>query len=127
MNKVVLDASAVLALLNCEPGHEVVEKQLANGVISAVNLSEVVTILTELGISCEESATITGELIKEVVDFDHAQALLAAGLRKITKSHGLSLGDRACLALAKFKNLPVLTANKAWHNINHGIKVLLIR
>jgi len=127
MAKIVLDASALLALLNNEPGRQIVEEQLPNSIISTVNLSEVITILTEIGVSAKESEIIIKELVKEIIDFDQPQALTAAALRKITKSCGLSLGDRACLALAKLKNLPVLTADKAWHAINHGVKVYLVR
>ena len=106
MTKIVLDASAVLAMLNQEPGHEVVEKYLPQGIISTVNLSEVVAVLTEIGMSMDEAENITRELIKEIIDFDHPQALTAASLKKTTRSKGLSLGDRACLALGESHQSP---------------------
>jgi|LakMenEpi03Aug12_release.lakeMendotaPanAssembly.Ray.scaffolds.fasta_scaffold867984_3 ribonuclease VapC len=127
MNKVVLDASAMLALLNEENGYEIVEQHLTNSVMSTVNLSEVVSVLMDIGISKEEAETTTAELLSEIIAFDQQQAYAAASLRKITKPYGLSLGDRACLALGKIKNLPVITADKAWTKISQNIKIICIR
>jgi len=127
MSKIVFDSSALLALLHQEPGCEIVEKHLPEGIMSTVNLAEVIAILEEVGVSHQIAEKMVTELMKEIIAFDHPQALLTAQLRKITKSHGLSLGDRACLALAKLQNLPVLTADKAWAKADHSVKVLLVR
>ena len=62
-----------------------------------------------------------------IIEFDQEQAIIAASFDKITKKYGLSLGDRACLALAKHKKLPVLTADKIWKKFDLGLKVQLIR
>lgn len=126
-NKIVFDSSALLALLRQEPGYEIVEKQLPHAIISTVNLAEVVAILEEIGASHQEAEKIVSELMSEIIPFDQPQALLTANLRKKTKSHGLSLGDRACLSLGKIKNLPVLTADKAWATADHSVQVMLFR
>lgn len=127
MTKIVFDASAVLALLQQEKGAEVAEQYLPNATISAVNFSEVVTVLTDIGMPILEAEETTVGIMKNVFAFDTQQAIIAADFRKITKSLGLSFGDRACLALAKQKNWPVLTADKAWGKLDHGIKIILIR
>lgn len=127
MNKVILDASALLALFKQEHGHEIVEKHLANVVMSSVNVSEVIAYMIETGIEYKDAEQMTTEVIKEVIAFDLEQACIAAALKKKTKSFGLSLGDRACLALAKIKDLPVLTADRIWHKLEEDIKIQLIR
>lgn len=123
---VILDASAVLALLNREPGHAIVEKYLPDSLISTVNLSEVLSVIVDTGVPQYVAETILSGLIKETVAFDEEQALTAASLRKQTKAHGLSLGDRACLALAKIRKLPVLASDKAWQKVS-DIDLILIR
>ncbi len=123
---VILDASAVLALLNQEPGYLIVEKYLPEGLISTVNLSEVLTVLADTGLPQQEAENIVSALLKESIVFDEEQALIAAGLRKQTKAYGLSLGDRACLALGKIRKIPVLTADKSWKKLPDA-DVILIR
>lgn len=123
-NKVVLDASALLALLNQESGGETVENYLANSVMSTVNLSEVISILREIEINQTEAEEIVSGLVSEIIPFNYQQACIAAALRKTTKSHGLSLGDRACFALAKELDLPIVTADKAWEKVKASTKVI---
>lgn len=130
-NKIVIDASAVMALLGREEGFEIVERHLNNAIISSVNFSEVLTVAyRELFETAEERAEGL-KLIKNtfghIIEFDQEQAIIAASFDKITKKYGLSLGDRACLALAKHKKLPVLTADKIWKKFDLGLKVQLIR
>lgn len=127
MNKIVLDASAVLALINKEPGYIAVEKILLHSIISSVNLAEVIAVLVDVGMDAKHADSIIHGLINDIVPFDHKQSIYAGALRKETKQLGLSLGDRACLALAKTKNLPVLTADKMWAKVNIGIDINLIR
>ena len=128
MQSCVLDASALLALLNQEPGSERVATCIANGaVISTVNLSEVVAKLSDAGMPEEvtrEALSILGIL---VVDFDTALAYDAGLLRPLTRQMGISLGDRACLALARHLNLPAVTTDKVWKNLPLDIAVQLIR
>lgn len=127
MSRIVLDASAVLALLNNEHGSKTVELNIHKGLISAVNLSEVISVLGNIGMSQHEAIKLTDDLLPEVISFDKEQAAIAAEMRGITKSFGLSLGDRACLALAKSKKLSVLTADAVWAKLNIGVSVELIR
>lgn len=129
----VLDASALLAHLNDEPGADVVGDALVRGAaISAVNLAEVLTKLAEIG---EEPGQVSETLWRrgllgpklEVVPLTADDAVLIANLHRKTKPHGLSLGDRACLALALRLDLPAVTADRTWSRVRVGVKVQTIR
>lgn len=126
MADAVLDSSAVLALLLLEPGHERVLAILPGALISSVNVAEVLTKLCERGVPLSEALIAFHRAGAEVIDFDESQAILAAELREQTRALGLSLGDRACLALAKLKGLEVFTADQAWAKLDDH-KVVLIR
>ena len=123
----VLDASALLALINAEPGGDVVAAALPEASISVINLTEVVTKMIDIGISRRDAWTEAADLVPVIVDFDVELGHRAAGLREWTRSLGLSLGDRACLALAEHLHLPALTADQAWRNLAIGIEIRLIR
>jgi len=127
---VVLDASAVLALLNGEPGSDAVEQALSGGAtISAVNLSEVVGKLADVGLGASEVREVISCLALDVRDFDSSQGY-AAGLMRgqaRLKQLRLSLGDRACMALAAHLKLPVLTADRAWLEMGLPVEVRVIR
>lgn len=127
INPVVLDASALLALLNQEMGYEQVEKYLPTALMSAVNISEVVATYSKIGVSNHDIDILIHSLIKEIIPFDTAQAFIAGFLRKKTRPQGLSFGDRACLALAELKNLSVVTADKIWAKLDTKVRVILIR
>jgi PIN domain nuclease of toxin-antitoxin system len=124
---VVLDSSALLCLLNGETGAERVAEALPSAVIGAVNLAEVVTKLRERGLSAEEVEEALGGFNLEVRPFTAAQAYAAGYLRQATRSQGLSLGDRACLALAVELGAPALTADQAWGKMDAGATVEVIR
>jgi PIN domain nuclease of toxin-antitoxin system len=126
VSDVVLDASAVLALLQDEPGSERVLESLPGALICSVNLSEVVAKLTELGMP-EPDIRLALSLGLEVVAFDEALAYSAGALRPVTRSAGLSLGDRACLALARSRSLPALTTDRAWRDTGVDTVVEVIR
>lgn len=126
-DKIVFDASAILALLKMEQGHEIVAENLERAIVSSVNFSEVVTVLDRKGFGQEQVIKSLKETFLHIEDFDTEQAIVAARLDEITKAHGLSFGDRACLALAKSKNLPVLTADKVWKELELSVEVQLIR
>lgn len=123
----VLDSSAVLAVLRDEPGAEQVRDRLTQAVISAVNYAEVVSKLVDQGAAGDLAIRAAGELGLFVTPLDEPTATRAGALRETTRSHGLSLGDRACLALAERSGLPVLTADRAWADLDLGIEVVLIR
>jgi PIN domain nuclease of toxin-antitoxin system len=127
MIKNVLDASAVLAVLNGERGEKKVIPLLAESAMSSVNLTEIGAKLLEAGMDEQSARAAVAVLgIGEIVDFDEAQAWEAAKLRPLTKQYGLSLGDRACLSLAIKRNLPAVTADKEWSKLKL-CKVLVIR
>ena len=123
----VLDASALLAAMLGEPGAQTVEAHFADACISAVNLSEVVAKLAERGVPAESIHESLADLDLDVRDFDTAQAMRAGDLRIATRSQGLSLGDRACLALAGELKAIALTTDRAWAEIDLGIAVELAR
>jgi PIN domain nuclease of toxin-antitoxin system len=128
MNRVVLDASAILAVIGGEPGAEKLTPDLlARAVGSAVNLSEVQAKLVSRGWSSEQAWEDATSPVREVVAFDEAQARVAGDLATQTRHLGLSLGDRACLALGIALKVPVYTAEKAWKKLNVGLTVHVIR
>ncbi len=126
---VVFDASAVLALLFEEPGAEVVRAQLRTGVIGAANLAEVLAKLSDHGLPAVEAVRAVTILGLEVAPMTEAQAGRSAELRPLTRAAGLSLGDRACLALAAELGAPALTADRSWDAVAGaaGVSVQVIR
>ena len=125
---VVLDASALLTLLQNEPGAEVVADLLPRGIMSAVNLSEVVAKLMDHGMPLEEAREALDGLPIDVASFDRDAAFAAGELRRVTRGAGLSLGDRACLALATRLGATAVTADRAWASLSDGIAhVTLLR
>ncbi len=126
MSEAVLDSSAVLALIFNEPGAATVKSALPDALLSTVNLAEIITKLVDKGLPAEVARAAVEVLGAEIVDFDFAQACLTGELRTATRSAGLSLGDRACLALAAKRNLPAMTADTAWGRLEN-FDVILIR
>lgn len=127
MTRYVLDSSAAIALVLSEPGAGLVEKALPECSISAVNLAEIVSGLINNGFPGDVARDSVVRLDLSVVPFDEVLALEAGALREVTRAHGLSLGDRACLALAGHLDLPALTADRKWADLDVGIEIRLIR
>ncbi len=129
MTQVVLDASAILALLKGERGASKVTAVIADASVCAVNQAEVVSHFVHLGAPLEDVRAMLGALPYTVVPADDALAWEAGSLRAATASAGLSLGDRFCLALAKRLGVPAYTADKAWRDIAADVaaKVVIIR
>lgn len=123
----MLDASAVLAMLRGEPGGEKVFELLPRAIISAVNYAETVSKLIDLGASRQEAAEVVEEFALQVATLDAEAALDAGLLRESTRAKGLSLGDRACLALAMARGLPAVTADRSWAAVDVGVEIVLIR
>lgn len=117
MNNVVLDASAILALIFDEPGADRVAAHLPDALVSTVNIAEVATRLLAREMPTDTAETIIETLQFSLQPFDYAQALLTAQLRSVTRSAGLSLGDRACLALGKTHQAEVITADRVWQDV----------
>ena len=127
MSEYVLDASALLAMLQEEAGSAVVLRHVFESWISAVNMAEVYGKLATRGVPAESMFEIASGAVKGIVPFSERQARLTADLLPQTRALGLSLGDRACLALAIERELPVLTTDKAWKALRLGVEIRLIR
>lgn len=127
MPEVVLDASAILALLRRETGAERVAGVLRNAKVSAVNLAEVGSFLTRSNHPMAEVRAALGSLRLDIVSFDEEQSMEVARLYPSTRPAGLSLGDRACLALAHLMGLPAMTTDQTWATLALGIEVEVIR
>ncbi len=125
----MLDASAVLALLFEEPGAEMVRAHVRAGVIGAANLAEVLAKLSDHGVPAHEAARAVAILGLEVAPMTEAQAQRSAEMRPTTRAAGLSLGDRACLALAVELGAAALTADRSWAAVAGatGVVVQVIR
>ena len=123
----VLDASALLATLQDEPGAAEIDARLPQACISAVNLSEVVAKLTERGTPTDIALGFMAALDLDVRPFERAQAEHAGWLRPATRRLGLSLGDRACLALAAELEATAVTSDRNWARLDVGIAVEVVR
>ncbi|WP_412049602.1 type II toxin-antitoxin system VapC family toxin [Hoeflea sp. Naph1] len=123
----VVDSSVVLAVLRNEEGSERAVLALADGYLSSVNAAEVVTRLIDLGYEPDRAVSTLSRTRLSVVPFDEELALLAGRLRTVTCHRGLSLGDRACLALAIREKATALTADRNWAELDLPCKVELIR
>lgn len=124
----VFDSSAVLAAVFQEPGGDDVVAMWADGenLISAVNYAEIVAKLNERGMSDSEVLTILEGVPLTLVDFDQTTAHASGLLRKTTQALGLSLGDRACIALAQSRAATAVTADKQWEKVRQ-LALFLIR
>jgi ribonuclease VapC len=128
MNNVVLDASALLAVINGEPGAEKLTWDLLSGAVaSAINLAEVQTKLVSRGWTSEQAWEDATSPVRDIVPFDAEQARIAGDLVNQTQFLGLSLGDRACVALGIALKSPVYTAEKAWKKLRVNAKINVIR
>lgn len=123
----VLDASAVLAVYFDEPGAEQVLRVLPDALLSAVNYTEVIGKCLDRGESLDRAVRKLAALGFHIVAHDASLARRAGEMRALTKRLGLSLADRACLALAEREKVPVLTADKSWAKVELEIDVRVIR
>ena len=126
MSEAVLDASAVLAVLKAEPGAQFAEEAFPAR-ISSVNLSEVVAKLSDGGMTEPNIRDALQSLPLQVVTFDEEQAYDTGLLRPATRNVGLSLGDRACVGLARRLGVPALTADQRWSRLSVEVDVTVIR
>lgn len=127
---IVLDTSAILAVLFQEPGQEVVKAALGGGsAISAANLAEAMARLVKDGMPADQAERALYALPMTLHDLDHDLAIRTGAMFARTRAFGLSLGDRACLALAARERLPVMTADRVWAQAGPvvGVEVRLIR
>lgn len=124
---IALDASALLAFLFREEGHEKVAGTLSEALLSTVNLSEVLGRFARDG---HDPAVMLEHLRRSpisIVAFTSDHAARAAALLPLVQKHGLSLGDRACLALAQAQGIPAVTADRVWSQVDIGLDIVLVR
>jgi PIN domain nuclease of toxin-antitoxin system len=128
MNEIVLDASAILALLQEEPGAEkLTDEVLDHAVASTVTLAEVQGKLVKSGLDPAQAWENVLSVLIGAEPFTARQAMIAGSLIAETEKYGLSLGDRSCLALAVELNAPVYTAEQAWKHLRGGVPIHVIR
>jgi len=124
---VALDASALLAVLLREPGAALVTERFSESCMSTVNLAEVLAKMERDGRDVAALRARLAQSAVEWVPFGSDEAHQSALLASATRPLGLSLGDRACLALAKVRGIPALTADRAWTKLDVGVQIELIR
>ena len=123
----VFDASALLAVMLGEPGSEIVLAEIRRGLVSTVNVVEVIQRMADHGIDSKETLKQLSRLEIEIVPFDLDQAAVVASLRPATRHKGVSLADRACLALGINRGLPVFTTDRIWTELALPLDIRLIR
>ena len=127
MASVVLDASALLAVYLLEAGADKVTPVMQTAAVCAVNVDEVLSKLADKGAAERIIGIVEATLKGLTVAYDFDLARRAARLRPLTRHAGISLGDRACLALAAREGLAVMTADKAWGKLDVGVEIRVIR
>jgi ribonuclease VapC len=124
---VILDASALLAVLFQEKGAKEVERHIGSAEMSSVNVAEVVSKLVDKGLTDEEATEVFAALKLPVRPFSEGAALETARLRRLSRQSGLSLGDRACLAEASVCGGSVVTADRLWATLPLETPIEVIR
>lgn len=124
---IVLDSSALLAMLYREPGCDAVYAVFDDSCVSTVNLAEVLSRFARDGEDFEGTYRRFSRSRMEIIPFTSELALVVASLFPATRRFGLSLGDRACLALAIERRVPVMTADRVWASLAVGVTVTVIR
>jgi ribonuclease VapC len=125
---VVVDSSAVIALLRDEPGAEIVASHLDDAAISAVNLQEVAKKLLEAGFEDNGVRETLDALNLEIHAHDAEDAYLAASLLSATRRYGRGLGDRSCIALALKLDVPAITTDRSWSELElPGLRLIMAR
>lgn len=126
-NHYIIDASALIAIMLREHGHQEVSKHIGFLVISEVNRSEIIGKLHERGVPLANIEKTIDDLTEEAVPFDREQSALTGKMKADIKPHAISFADRACLALAMERKLPVLTADRAWQKLPLPVEIQVIR
>lgn len=127
MTRYVYDSSALLAIILGEPGADVASANITNAMVSSVNLAEIFSRAEDKGIPADKTERFL--IGKEVrfVDFDADLARVVGAMRAKTRSRGMSIGDRACIALALRERATIMTADRIWAELDLPCKVELIR
>jgi ribonuclease VapC len=127
VSKVILDTSAFLAFANRESGADKVRPVLKESVVSAVNAAEILQKLVMKNMTLSRAEEYLKRFVNDIPPFDLEHAALTATMHSQTREFGLSLGDRACLALGMQLGLPIMTADQVWLKLGLGISIELIR
>jgi PIN domain nuclease of toxin-antitoxin system len=127
VSEAILDASAVLAFLQREPGENAVRSVLPGALLSTVNAAEVYAKLSDRGVPHDAARSAVVAMRCTIVPFSETQALASAQFRRATKAKGLSLGDRCCLALAQERSGRALTTEKTWKLLGLDVDIEQIR
>lgn len=128
MSKIVFDASALIALFAKEKGYELIKSHMKDAVISSVNIAEVYKYCIEVqNLTKDETQTLIKLADIKIIDFDDEQALITAEIVNKTKQYGLSLADRACIALAIIKNTSIVTCDRIWQKVDIGVEFIMAR
>lgn len=123
----VWDASAIIALLRQESGSERLFEFLSRGIVSAVNVAEVASKSVDIGLTLPQVKWGLQRLQLQHISFDDELAYITGFLREPTRDRGLSLGDRACLALGIARQIPVITREREWADLGLAVDVRVIR
>lgn len=126
MTEMVLDASAILAMLRAEPGSEEVAEVIADALVSVINEAEVIGKLIWRGQTPDQAQSTVARLPYKLVDLDRNLCRRAGSWWGATKRQGLSLADRCCLALAEREGLPALTTDTSWAKVDIGVDIRMI-
>ena len=128
MIEYILDSTALIALVGSESGSQRIADLLENSAVSAVNLAETANNLLEKGFSQAEVRESLAKLELKVEDWSEAMAYRSAEFTRYNKSHGLSLGDRACLTLAKHLHATAVTSDRTWSRKPAlGVPIMIFR
>ena len=127
MARVVLDSSALIAFFRGEPGAQSIEADIPGALLCAVNFAEVFAVLTRRGETNARIRIIVTLSQVEIIPFDAGLAEACGALVARTRTHGLSLADCACLALGAREKLPILTADRAWRELDLSLDIRVIR
>ena len=127
MSRVAIDASALLALLRDEPGAAVTAEHLRRSCLSSVNLSEVLEQVLHKERGVDRVLALLKNWQVEIVAFDAHQAGIAADIKHQIGTANLCFADRACLALARSREIPALTADREWSSLPLDVAVIQIR
>ena len=124
-NRILLDTSALIALIKKESGYQKIEEVLPYSAISSVNLCELASILARNNILENEIDEIIEDIVPEVIPFCENIAIKAGKLSKYSAKYGLSLGDKACLSTAEYYSMNVYTTDKIWPELKTYITIAI--
>ena len=122
-----IDSSVILAFVFNEPGGDTVPDLIEGGLMSTVNLAEIVTKCALRNVSDSAALNLLQSFNVEIIAYDEQQAMIAGQLRAKPGRGALSLGDRSCIALALTRNVPALTADRIWADLDVGCPIEVIR